>query len=1297
MSPSEEFPPFCNRLFPFSICQKSRQLGSALLLTLLVVSLLLVVVVTFSILVRMELRQVIQRQDLLQARANARLGAELAIAQVQTLAGPDTRITLPAEADSSIAALPQNRFWTGVRDAAAFTSSSAGPLWNDQYTSHLGWLVSGQNPDPSQPVFTPEGHPVDGHVLLLGPASVSHQEDQVAAEAIPLLDSSLQPNGTVAWWSGEENTKTQINLSDPFTAASVAARTTIQRNGTEQLLPTLDRDNEQHLRDVHRLQSHAQVDLAVFQQDPDAVPARELFHAMTMGSYGLPVNTRSGGLKRDLTPVFQEAWDNNGSPPSGSDTQYSALIEDQESRINQLRAQTLAMPSSRPSHVPLHAWNALRAGILRADQADTSRPASSAGQAFQDLIFPPFSDMVLVHDSIPSWRQLISFSTMNAPGRGLLSGDAFRIGRHTQHEVEPHPVIARMNMGIYFSFDHGVMRSHFVPSVVLWNPWSRPLAPRQLYVRMNYSNQELESFKMFFHVSHPDWDGGRPRWTGAYSIDWAAPPGGHHNDRQFIFELEPIELPAGAAMVFTLDQHHRFEMAASSTSYPWTTVPNSNANSEDSTGFLSSRPIVPMKAGLQDGGGYSMYLEEDLHSKIQTYATITPIRGDYNDWRSPTFPMYNSNPALSDVPEAQRNMAINEGGLEGWRFHETRISWSRSDYGSSAGMVEISLGLNPDHAPRNRSTSTQPLFNLHRPYRSMPSGFHSRGVGEGGWDQLPRFSQGLPPSFPGDSQPFTFDVSTFPSFPTWGLSWGVRLPRSVFQPSPGSNANLNIFAPLQWVAHSNPTASFHTPLPNSLSRGGGNQRQFETSPSYIGGFTLDGASFFDLSQYTDDDDERYMFIGHRDDLPPRGFHSGEIPRVILREAPRSIDELVSPASLQHAPLMGLNVLRREGNYYEQGSFPASHPSYWNNGGNLHPTYAIGNSLLQPFADPAQPYTNLFAITDSPPSPPSPPWRSSYNDRFPGWKASPWYDLSWTLNHVLWDDYLFSSSYNSRILWKHDTEDRDYLLSASRLKIEGAFNVNSTSVEAWAALLSGLIDVEVPNDLSQGERSDLEQIPFARFLHPHHRALSPISGEGYDDFPNYSGTRRLTMEEVTRLAEAIVEQVRERGPFLSMSDFVNRRLLPPEEDAQGHRLEGALQAAIRNAGLNDTQLSHTDPASHILDSNAALNHVTYASYDAGAASGATNRSAPGYLMQADLLSRIGAVLQTRSDTFTIRAFGEGPSGAKAWCEVVIQRNAEYVDDTDPPDALPGSLSSPANERFGRTFSIIRFRWLGADEV
>ncbi len=114
----------------------------------------------------------------------------------------------------------------------------------------------------------------------------------------------------------------------------------------------------------------------------------------------------------------------------------------------------------------------------------------------------------------------------------------------------------------------------------------------------------------------------------------------------------------------------------------------------------------------------------------------------------------------------------------------------------------------------------------------------------------------------------------------------------------------------------------------------------------------------------------------------------------------------------------------------------------------------------------------------------------------------------------------------------------------------------------------------------------------------------------------------------------------------------------------------------------------------------------------AGTGYSSAGAPGALSQADILTVLGNAATPRSDTFTIRAYGEGldASGkviATACCEAVVQRSLEYVDPLDPVDAVPApvapatstspAIKSEANKIFGRRFGMVSFRWLANAEI
>lgn len=149
----------------------------------------------------------------------------------------------------------------------------------------------------------------------------------------------------------------------------------------------------------------------------------------------------------------------------------------------------------------------------------------------------------------------------------------------------------------------------------------------------------------------------------------------------------------------------------------------------------------------------------------------------------------------------------------------------------------------------------------------------------------------------------------------------------------------------------------------------------------------------------------------------------------------------------------------------------------------------------------------------------------------------------------------------------------YQSLAGDLLLDGAFNLNSTSVDAWIAQLSSLRGVQVKRKGSTNALNLTNETPIVRFIEE-----IDLSKNTWNDF------RVLNDEEILDLAKAIVKQVKLRGPFLSFADFTNRRLIaspgginytdkkienwPAETRDSSMGLKGALQSAIADAGLND---------------------------------------------------------------------------------------------------------------------------------
>ncbi len=269
-----------------------------------------------------------------------------------------------------------------------------------------------------------------------------------------------------------------------------------------------------------------------------------------------------------------------------------------------------------------------------------------------------------------------------------------------------------------------------------------------------------------------------------------------------------------------------------------------------------------------------------------------------------------------------------------------------------------------------------------------------------------------------------------------------------------------------------------------------------------------------------------------------------------------------------------------------------------------------------------------------------------------------------------------------------TSTNGWMVAAAHMMEQGGFNVNSLSVDGWTSILSALRGADI-STVAGIENTDDEVVPFPRVRRP---SSGGIDGSAVDVDLRWQGFRSLTEAQVKTLAENLVTEIRDRGPFLSLSEFVNRRLGGSSDDLA---LRGAVQAAIMKSDLNDPiemdglELSASNMGNH-----------KYVS--ANAAFGNNSVFAPGSISQGDIMSVIGSHVTVRGDTFAIRCYGDatdkkdGKILARAWCEAVVQRVPEFVDSTDSPDTITGDLTE-ANAAFGRRFEIISFRWLAPDEV
>jgi len=237
-------------------------------------------------------------------------------------------------------------------------------------------------------------------------------------------------------------------------------------------------------------------------------------------------------------------------------------------------------------------------------------------------------------------------------------------------------------------------------------------------------------------------------------------------------------------------------------------------------------------------------------------------------------------------------------------------------------------------------------------------------------------------------------------------------------------------------------------------------------------------------------------------------------------------------------------------------------------------------------------------------------------------------------------------------------------SAQHLFVEGMFNVNSTSIAAWVAVLKSVrlgswsyYDYVANDAVTQDFGTETQFAYYSQSAEEIWETNTSLNTR--ESFRR--GMRTYANASIVDLAREIVEQVRTKidgsGPFENLKEFVD---------------SGVLDTAIANAGMNSSP--------------------------AGIVSGS-----PQFLTQGTLLNSLAPFLSTRSDTFLIRAYGDSRNRsdgndivARAYCEAVVQRLPEkHSSDGDATNPM-----SPTTENvgeFGRKFQVIAFRWMTGEEI
>jgi hypothetical protein len=403
-----------------------------------------------------------------------------------------------------------------------------------------------------------------------------------------------------------------------------------------------------------------------------------------------------------------------------------------------------------------------------------------------------------------------------------------------------------------------------------------------------------------------------------------------------------------------------------------------------------------------------------------------------------------------------------------------------------------------------------------------------------------------------------------------------------------------------------------------------------------------------------------------------------------------------------------------------------------------------------YENPVPPFAfNLIGNSDASPLLPA---NAVINSADAGLNVNLQHDDSYCANHLLFDDWIFSSitrdpttfgtsgralqktfsefvtgttplnnrayqplgsdtafaklsEANATSLYRdHVSKGDSWRTIASRIEVEGMFNVNSTSVTAWRALLGHARNQKVPFLKESGsswsiDLSDKTDYAFSRFtIAGDVEAAEQGSSGAFPEAAEFSGYRILDEKMLDALAESIVKQVRLRGPFLSLSEFINRQL-----SSGDLALAGAVQAALdeiaKSSSTNPYRVMTSVISRPSLASPASAGSAEYKF--PSAAVGFSTYGLPGWTRQADVLRPLAPILTARDDTFTIRAYGDardskGNVVVSAVCEAVVRRTRDYVDSAELAEitTLP---KLAVNKEFGRRFEVVSLRWLNQSEL
>lgn len=1203
------------------------QKGFALIVTLSLMILLTVIAVGLLSLSSITLRSSSSGSAQATARANARMALIVAIGELQKQAGVDQSISFTSgiRPDGNTAD-PANPLWTGATSVREYDKRV------DPKQSSFVWLVSGDKPDPINSL-TLSNEWNKGNALRLGTYRKPNQTSPFDL-LVPVVNVTRgNEKSRYAWWVDDQASKARVDVEKP---ADIATASLAEKSGRAQspLKPLLSVVGPEWKDFAYNSQIDAGTLLSVatttLATDSPEIP-KIYFNDITTGGYGLPTNIVEGGYKADLSLIF----DRSQRSKNYAETYFGV--------------QTPSRSGLNGADIELFPTDTNPAALQDPNKFFLSSTLSQAGKNkvgpnwgtlwnYATLWQNVSSEQIATVGTYPGvaadlrMRNWLPYTNHNA---GLYQRDL----QHTNSPVTA--VLSTLQMG--FRLKSQLVKAadpatnqpalykaqvEIKPLMGIWNPYNVTIRATPYTFRW--------ALYPFFRLNYAKPDGSDSRLTRLWlRREWGAGSGNMPSDsnqtggRYFDMVTPAVDLRPGETRLFSVKN-----------------LVN-----------LKGKVSQPLESGWSEKGAFVVDLTyKTKNAKGEEVYAVREIPAGHVAW-------------FGDIV-LQDTFAKSANGEDdfntefpGFDLEKYASSWFTMSAGSNSVFRSTDLW--------NGDASASVV--VPEPVVSGWKGGASTNTSK----ELHRIEDIAGDNYVPHIATWSFFNRTTTQMQAGAASqrlrgWIDSNPRALVSMPAWDGSKVQNKEREGWHFPANLMGGWHDSAPRGVV-GDGNNAFPNRGLIGEGGRAEPEPQISNLSRYAG-------FSGSSNTT------TGQ-PNVVIYDVPRS--PLVSIGQFQHAQLSRYN---------------------------FEPGFIVGNSH-------ANPRIPLDAIV---------------SENFAGKSGLTVADTSYEANEKLWDSFFFSTLGNDYLGKTGSTLDPNFKLTnlasgsqtltnsrmqflplagdesidklidaaatatrspeviASRILVKGAFNVNSTSQTAWKAFLSSMANSELPvvkqasagADWSTLSWETPESIRFNRFGHTMSDAPYQKGGSGAgSEF--WLGWRNLGNDELDNLAKEIVAEVKARGPFRSLAEFVNRN---PYSSNTAHQLKGALQSALDrvvNANLpsdvggtaSAPDGSHFSPA--ITGENEAAGHASY-------------------LTQGDVLQSLAPLMQVRSDYFRIRTCGEtmdaaGKVVARAWCEAYVQRTPSYVDASEPSHHKFDELTSTINQRFGRQFQIVSFRWLSPSEI